>query len=603
MLNTFTSYQLIARDITKSITQISKQPVVDRDTKYYLDNITKVKSIDDFVNNDRLFKYAMKAYGLEDMAYAKAFMIKALKEGVSDPNSFANKLTDKRYADFVSAFNFAARGSAATSYNPAQQGVTTNYALQVDLGASPSGFSYYQGETSYYLTNVSNVKSIDDLMGDNRLLTYSMAAFGLDAATEPPARVRAMLEGGVSDPASPANQLADKKYAAFVAAFDFAQYGDQATSSDAVQKAVPAGYVAGTGLVLVKPNAQYIKGEADYYAANISNVKSIDDLMANKRLLTFAMASYGLDAATETPQQIRAMLTGGVSDPNSPANSLTDKRYANFVSAFNFAQYGEQTTSSDAVQKDTPKLYTTESALGLIKPNADYIQAETAYYLSNITKVKSVDDLMADSRLYNYALAAYGLNPATEKRDLIQSVLAGGIRDPNSVANKLTNKAYAGLAAAFNFERYGEAATTYNPAQQPTVDKYLRQSLEEDAGQTNQGVRLALYFQRKAPTITNWYDVLADTALASVVRTALGLPDSFATANIDKQVQLFEQKLNISDFSDPEKLGKFLTRFTSMWEINNPTSSAVASVSVLFAQPTSVGISTDLMMAMLKLRS
>ena len=603
MLNTFTSYQLITKDITKSITQLSKQPTVDRDTKYYLDNITKVKSIDDFVNNDRLFKYAMKAYGLEDMDYAKAFMVKALKEGVSDPNSFANKLTDKRYADFVSAFNFAARGSAATSYNPAQQDVAANYALQVNIGASQPGFSYYQAETSYYLTNISKVKSVDDLMGDNRLLTYAMAAFGLDAKTEPPARVRAMLEGGVSDPDSPANQLPDKKYAAFVAAFDFVQYGDQATSRDAVQKAVPAGYATGTGLVLVKPSAQYIKGEADYYAANISKVKSIDDLMADKRLLTFAMASYGLDAATETPQQVRAMLTGGVSDPNSPANKLTDKRYATFVTAFNFAQYGQQTTARDEVQKDTPKIYTTESALGFIKPNAAYIQSETAYYLANITKVKSVDDLMADSRLYNFALSAYGLNPATEKRDLIQSVLAGGIRDPNSVANKLTNKAYAGLAAAFNFEQYGETATTNNPAQQATVDKYLRQTLEENAGDTNQGVRLALYFQRKAPTITSWYSVLADTALASVVRTALGLPDSFATANIDKQAQLFEQKLNLSDFTDPTKLGKFLTRFTSMWEINNPTSTAATSVSVLFAQPTSVGISTDLMMAMLKLRS
>jgi hypothetical protein len=131
---------------------------------------------------------------------------------------------------------------------------------------------------------------------------------------------------------------------------------------------------------------------------------------------------------------------------------------------------------------------------------------------------------------------------------------------------------------------------------------YMRQTLEEDAGKTNEGVRLALYFQRKAPNITSWYDVLADTALASVVRTSLGLPDSFATADIDKQVQLFEQKLDISDFTDPEKLGKFLTRFTSMYEIDHPTSTAVSSVSVLFAQPTSVGISTDLMMAMQQLK-
>jgi len=601
LLNTFTSYQLITKDITKSITQLSKQPTVDRDTKYYLDNITKVKSIDDFVKNDRLFKYAMKAYGLEDMAYAKAFMVKALKEGVSDPNSFANKLTDKRYADFVSAFNFAANGANATVYNKAQQLVTNNYPLQVQIGATQSGVSYYQSETAYYVANISNVKSVDDLMGDSRLLTYAMAAFGLDAETEPAATVRAMLEGGVSDPNSPANKLTDKSYAKFVSAFNFAQYGDQTTTRTDVQQ-VPTGYMAGAGLTLVKPSAQYIKGEADYYAANISKVKSIDDLMADKRLLTFAMASYGLDASTETPQQIRTMLSGGVTDPNSPANKLTDKRYANFVTAFDFAQYGDQTTSRDAVQKDTPKIYTTTSALGLIKPNADYIKSETAYYLANVTNVKSIDDLMADSRLYNYALSSFGLDPAKESKDLIRSVLAGGIRDANSVANKMTNKAYAGLASAFNFEQYGEAATTYNAAQQPTVDKYMRQTLEEDAGKTNQGVRLALYFDRKAPTITSWYDVLADTALASVVRTALGLPDSFATANIDKQAQLFEQKLNISDFTDPVKLGKFLTRFASMYEINNPTSSAVTSVGVLFAQPITVGISTDLMMAMQKLR-
>ena len=601
MLSTYTSYQLIAKDINKSIDQVEKQPTVDRDTQYYLANITKVKSIDDFVNNDRLFKYAMKAYGLENMDYAKAFMVKALKEGVSDPNSFANKLTDKRYAQFVSAFNFAANGANATSYNKAQQPVTSNYALQIQIGASKSGFSYYQSETAYYVTNISKVKSVDDLMGDPRLLTYAMAAFGLDATTEPAATVRAMLEGGVSDPNSPANKLTDKSYANFVSAFNFVQYGDQTTTRTDVQQ-VPNGYMTGAGLTLVKPSAQYIKGEADYYAANISTVKSIDDLMANKRLLTFAMASYGLDASTETPQQIRTMLQGGVSDPNSPANTLTDKRYANFVTAFNFAQYGDQTTSRDAVQKDTLNIYTTESALGLIPPNADYIKSETAYYLANVTNVKSIDDLMANSRLYNYALASVGLDPAKESKDLIRSVLTGGIRDPNSVANKMTNKAYAGLASAFNFEQYGEAATTINPAQQPTVDMYMRQTLEEDAGKTNEGVRLALYFPRKAPDISNWYDVLADTALASVVRTALGLPDSFATADIDKQAQLFGQKLNIADFTDPVKLGKFLTRFTSMYEINNPTSTAVTSISVLFAKPVTSGISTDLMMAMQKMK-
>ena len=75
----------------------------------------------------------MKAYGLEDMDYAKAFMVKALKEGVDDPDSFANKLTDKRYAEFVTTFNFAKYGELATIYNRAQHDVPTNFATQVEL--------------------------------------------------------------------------------------------------------------------------------------------------------------------------------------------------------------------------------------------------------------------------------------------------------------------------------------------------------------------------------------------------------------------------------------------------------------------------------------
>ena len=113
--------------------------MVDRETKYYLENIAKVKTIDEFVKNDRLFRYAMKAHGLEDMAYAKAFMVKALKEGVADPDSFANKLTDKRYAEFVTTYNFAAHGELATVYNRAQHEVPKNYAIQAAIaGVDPN---------------------------------------------------------------------------------------------------------------------------------------------------------------------------------------------------------------------------------------------------------------------------------------------------------------------------------------------------------------------------------------------------------------------------------------------------------------------------------
>lgn len=372
MLNTYTSYQMIAKDLNKALDRVENQPIVERDTEYYLKNITKVKSIDEFLKNDRLFKYAMKAHGLEDMAYAKAFMKKALKEGIKDPDSFANKLTDKRYADFVKSFNFAELGDQATVFTKAQQGTTSKYLVAVELA-------------------------------------------------------------------------------------------------------------------------------------------------------------------------------GG--DPKSEA-----------------------------------------------------VKKEVKYYQDNIVKIKSAKELLANDRLYTFAMNAYGLGASVGNKEMVAKVLAGGVRDPNSYANQMADKRFAAFATAFNFEADGENAITNNAAQRPSAEKFFRQTLEENAGKDNEGVRLALYFQRKASGISSFYQVLGDPALSRVVRTALMLPDSFAKADIDKQVQLFEQKLKISDFSDTKKLGEFLKRFTSLWEINNPTSTALQSAGVLFGMPASYGVSTDLMFAMQKLR-
>ena len=225
------------------------------------------------------------------------------------------------------------------------------------------------------------------------------------------------------------------------------------------------------------------------------------------------------------------------------------------------------------------------------------VQRETEYYLENIEKVKSIDQLMKDDRLFRYAMKAHGLKDMTYARAFMVKAMKEGLDDPESFANKLTDKRYAEFVETFNFARHGDTATIFTRARQGTVDKFLRQTLEENAGQQNEGVRLALYFERKASTITHFYDVLADPALSKVVRTALALPESFASADIDKQVKLFEEKLDIEDFKDPEKLGEFLKRFTSLWEVNNPSAPQTATISALFTQP-EYGVSTNLLLAM-----
>ena len=804
MLSTYLSYQLITKDMPKALDRVENQPMVERETKYYQENISKVTSIDEFVKNDRLFRYAMKAHGLEDMSYAKAFMVKALKEGIKDEDSFANKLSDKRYADFVKTYNFAEHGALATSFNAAQHTIPKNYTTRIELAAVQNGLTYMDTETTHFVENIGQVTSIDDLMGNERLLKYAMGAYGLDAGEEPAATVRQMLEGGVTDPQSPANRLADKRYAAFVSAFDFVQHGAETTQRHAVVRGTPETFLAGSGLTLF--DSRKDDAETTHFRANIGDVKSVRDLIGNPRLLAYALTAHGLNPKTEDPVRIIALLQGGVSDPDSPANQLTDKRYANFVSTFNFVEHGAETTSRNAVQFGAPEQYvqnrdpeavyyranianvrsidqfvsdrrlanyamkafgldpatdsretlktmlqggvadpnspanldkrytniatafdfaqygadtTTRDVVqttvpqryaqgansetayfranimkvdsvnammrddrlltyamsayglnsdvedpalirrmleegvrsptslanlnsdtryrdfvaafdfeqygaetvrrdavqvttvdkydlkaqfGLIKPGSAHVEAETTYYNEHVKQLKSIDDLLADKRLLNFALTSFGIDPTHPTEEMLRAVLEGGVSDPNSLANKVENKAYASFVSAFNFAEYGEEATTRVGAQDVSIAKYMRQTLEENAGEDNEGVRLALYFERKAPELTNFYEVLADPALSRVVRTALSLPDSFASADIDKQVQLFEDKLDIADLSDPEELGKFLTRFTSLWEIQNPSAPAQASMAVLFSQPVEFGISTNTMFAIQALR-
>jgi hypothetical protein len=231
------------------------------------------------------------------------------------------------------------------------------------------------------------------------------------------------------------------------------------------------------------------------------------------------------------------------------------------------------------------------------------VARETAYYLDNIEKVKSVDDFLADDRLYAFAMKAFGLGDMTFAKAFMRKVLTEGIDKSDSFANSLADRRYRDFAEAFNFARYGATATTFERTRQGTVDRYVRQTLEEDAGAQNQGVRLALYFERKASSIQSAYSILADPALLKVVQTALGLSAANSAVDIDRQAQMITARLDIDDLKDPDKLRNFLTRFATLWEVGNATvSPAAAASSVLFAQPLEAGIGGDLLASLQNLR-
>jgi hypothetical protein len=220
--------------------------------------------------------------------------------------------------------------------------------------------------------------------------------------------------------------------------------------------------------------------------------------------------------------------------------------------------------------------------------NKPDVSRETAYYLAHIKQVKSIDDFIGDYKLFSYAMKAHGLSDMVYAKAFLRKVLTEGISTSTSFANQLVDTRYRDFAASFNFASLGGKATSTTAATSGTVDKYVRQSLEQDAGSKDEGVRLALYFQRKAPSIKTAYQILADKALLQVVQTTFGISSSTSMASVDKQATMLASKIKFSDFQDPAKLQNFLQRFSVMWETANGEST---TPSILLNRSITTGVS------------
>jgi hypothetical protein len=721
VLSTLASYRQISANLQRSLTAASQQPMVARETEYYMASIGNVTSVDDFLDDQRLFSYAMKAHGLEDMTYAKAFMRKVLESDLNDSASFVNKLTDKRYLEFAKAFHFLPSGNVDVGLTTAQDAASEDAMIglysqnRIDKGAAAAA------EASYFQSRIGSITSVDQLLADKRLFDFALTAYGIDAGLASESAIRNVLTSDLSDPGSVANQYGGG-YQKLAAAFSFATDGSVAPGAsaqtsdqtslttlayydatgadespaaatfrddyfrqligsvtnvdDLVDNEFMRSYVASaagldpvfTGPAMVreilvsdlsdpdsaanandvyKAVAQAFNFNADgsldagvaaqdaeqtetlsnlffanydneaieseenktlYYRSNIGNVLHVDDLLADTLLYDYVLTSFGIDKGEVTKSKIRQVLLADPGSPTSQAILQNDIRFKALAAAFNFDTdgntQGPRVAQSESALDSTVARYS--ATLGELDIDQTLGEAETDYYTQTIAAVRSVDQLLKDQRLKTYISKAYGLDKDVTDQTL-RNILTSDRLDPDSFVNKSNDATYKALAADFNFNSDGSVARSEVGVVQDrgeritTQDLFFRQTLEQDAGEDNEGVRLALYFERKAASITSAYGILADKALLEVVRTALSLPDSISLQDIDRQAELIERRLDIDDLKDPEKLDAFLNSFAALWEIANPTSTQTVP-NLLIGQPVEASVGIDLLTSLQSLR-
>jgi len=100
-----------------------------------------------------------------------------------------------------------------------------------------------QTASEYYAANIGKVTSIQDFVGNYRLLSFALSAYGLGNEVNSTALVTKVLEGGVTSSNALANTLSNPNWAKFAAAFNFVGQGASSISTSSAIATTTSDYV------------------------------------------------------------------------------------------------------------------------------------------------------------------------------------------------------------------------------------------------------------------------------------------------------------------------------------------------------------------------
>jgi hypothetical protein len=522
-------------------TKKSQVDALAADSNYYSAEIGKISSADQLLNNDRLRNYVYSAYGIDQSKWPGDTISQVLRSDPSDPNSYVNTT----FASQLTGLN--AQLAQAKS----------------DASAADLKITGYKAQLSQPGADVTQL-NIQILVEKSHLESYTKSISSLSD--------QIATIGGFVDLAG---------------AFEFSPDGS-----------LPSGVSAQTAANVAITKKRFDDSKAAVYSAaspiyealaikqfrtDLSKINSVQAFVSTPGVYDFALGAVGLDPGMVSKATIKAVLESDVNDPKSYVYTLKDNRYVELARAFNFDAKGNLTTplvAQDSAQVLQIAREYVVAALKQASPQQEKaIRAlatkDATAYQEAIAGIDSVSELLANRPMVDFILLAKGLDPKKVSTEFLKKIFSSDLNNPKSFANTQSDPRFAEIVASFNFDSKGNVARLPMMGPQKrdqfreTQANYLQQSLEQQQGETNPGVRLALYFQRKAGEITSAYDILADKALSEVFRTTFDLPDSMASMQIDQQAKVVDKFMKIKDLSDPAKVEKLLSRFSAMYDVRN----------------------------------
>lgn len=184
-------------------------------------------------------------------------------------------------------------------------------------------------------------------------------------------------------------------------------------------------------------------------------------------------------------------------------------------------------------------------------------------FKERIGSITTVDELVDDYEVYSFVMKAFDLEDQIFGKALTKQLLSEDSEDSSALVNKLTDSRFTELYESLGFVDGVTENTLDSDWQQEMIDRYIEQQFINETAEDNEDLGAVLEFQQKVGDVSNWYDILKDEDLANFIRTALGLSDAIASADIDRQAALFEERIGLENLQDPDYQERLIRQFVA----------------------------------------
>lgn len=151
-----------------------------------------------------------------------------------------------------------------------------------------------------------------------------------------------------------------------------------------------------------------VKRDIATFNEDIGEIKSVDDLMKNRRVLTMVLSAFQLESEIDKPAMVHKILTENPADEDSLVNRLAEPRWAKLASAMYGLNANPDFFQNQSNVNAILAGYKTNEFEKFEGENADGVR-EALYFKRLAGDVDALSQIMADKTLMHVVRVGLGL--------------------------------------------------------------------------------------------------------------------------------------------------------------------------------------------------